>query len=99
MTTEGSRSEQVEKLWRYANQIAKNFVAIGHDRAVLATADHIESFWDPRMKEAIFASDRTGLDPIASEAVAHLYEKGHPGSQTRATEFSKHGGLDNSDAG
>ena len=99
MTGESSGKGQVEKVWRYANQIAKNFVAIGHDRAVLATADHIESFWDPRMKEAVFSSDRSGLDPIAAEAVAHLYEKGHPGSQTRATEFSKHGGLHNSDAG
>ena len=38
---------QLETLTRFANQIAKNFVAIGHDKAVLATADHIESFWDP----------------------------------------------------
>lgn len=88
-----------EAVIRMANQIAKNFVAIGHDRAVLATADHIESFWDPRMKEAIFNCDGSELDPIAAEAVAHLYDKGHPGSQTRATDFSKHGGLHNSDAG
>ncbi|MCB2065210.1 MAG: formate dehydrogenase subunit delta [Erythrobacter sp.] len=82
-----------------ANQIARNFVAIGHDKAVLATADHIESFWDPRMKDMIFNADPSALDPIAAEAVAHLYEKGHPGSQTRATDFSKHGDLHNSDAG
>ncbi|WFL77323.1 formate dehydrogenase subunit delta [Altererythrobacter arenosus] len=99
MSSEAPHKSQLETLYRYANQIAKNFVAIGHDRAVLATADHIESFWDPRMKEAVFSSDRSGLDPIAAEAVAHLYEKGHPGSQTRATDFSKHGGLHNSDAG
>lgn len=99
MSSGASQKDQLQTLYRYANQIAKNFVAIGHDRAVLATADHIESFWDPRMKEAIFASDRSGLDEIAAEAVAHLYEKGHPGSQTRATEFSTHGGLHNSDAG
>lgn len=88
-----------ETLIRFANQIAKNFVAIGHDKAVLATADHIESFWDPRMKNAIFTGDRTGLDPIAAEAVAHLAEQGNPGSQTRATDFSKAGELHNSDAG
>ncbi|ANU06426.1 formate dehydrogenase subunit delta [Paraurantiacibacter namhicola] len=99
MTEGGTHGQQVETLWRYVNQIAKNFVAIGHDRAVLATADHIESFWDPRMKAAIFASDRSGLDPIAAEAIAHLEHKGDPGSQTRATEFSTHGGLHNSDAG
>ncbi|MFN2099667.1 formate dehydrogenase subunit delta [Altererythrobacter sp. MF3-039] len=91
--------DQLERVTRYANQIAKNFVAIGHDKAVLATADHIESFWDPRMKAAIFAGDRAGLDPIAADAIAHLEEKGDPGSQTRATDFSTHGGLHNSDAG
>ena len=88
-----------EAVVRMANQIARNFLAIGHDKAVLAIADHIESFWDPRMKEAIFACDRALLDPFAAEAVDHLYEQGHPGSQTRATDFSKHGGLHNSDAG
>lgn len=92
-------SDQLQTLYRYANQIAKNFVAIGHDRAVLATAEHIESFWDPRMKAAVLASDRSGLDAIAAEAIAHLEELGDPGSQTRATDFSKHGGLYNSDAG
>lgn len=90
---------QLDTLNRFANQIARNFVAIGHDKAVLATADHIESFWDPRMKAAIFASDRSALEPIAAEAIAHLAEKGHPGSQTRATDFSKAGDLHNSDAG
>ena len=88
-----------ETLIRFANQIAKNFVAIGHDKAVLATADHIDSFWDPRMKAGIFSGDRSGLDPIAAEAIEHLMKKGNPGSQTRATDFSKKGELHNSDAG
>lgn len=92
-------SNQLETLTRFANQIAKNFVAIGHEKAVLATADHIESFWDPRMKNAIFTGDRSGLDPIAAEAIAHLAGGAHPESQTRATDFSKHGDLHNSDAG
>jgi formate dehydrogenase subunit delta len=84
---------------RYANEIARNFAAMGEEKAVLATADHIESFWDPRMKAAVFTGDRSGLNPIAAGAIAHLDEKGHPGSQTRATDFSKHGELHNSDAG
>ncbi len=91
---------QIETYRRYANQIAKNFVAIGHDRAVLATADHIDQFWDPRMKAAIFADDYMNtLDPIAAEAIAHLDEGNHPEPQTRATEFAKHDGMHNSDAG
>lgn len=91
--------DTLDTLYRFANQIAKNFVVMGHDKAVLATADHIESFWDPRMKAKIFASDRSGLDEVAAKAIAHLAEHGDPGSQTRATEFSSHGGLHNSDAG
>ena len=90
---------QRETLTRFANQIAKNFVAIGHDKAVLATADHIDSFWDPRMKACMFEGDRSGLDPVAAQAIEHLVEHGDPGPQTRATEFSTKGGLYNSDAG
>ena len=92
--------KQIESLRRMANQIARAFVAMGHDRAVLATADHINQFWDPRMKAAIFADDfASTLDPIAAEAIAHLNEGGNPAPQTRATEFAKHGDLHNSDAG
>lgn len=91
--------ETQARLVRYANQIARNFAALGHDKAVLATADHIESFWEPRMKQAIFTGDRSGLEPIAAEAIEYLLKNGHPGPQTRATDFSKHGDLHNSDAG
>ena len=92
-------SEQIERLRRFANQIALNFVAIGHDRAVLATADHIDHFWDPRMKAAIFADDRSHLDPVAAAAIDYLAQGAHPEPQTRATEFAKRGELHNSDAG
>ncbi|MEO5707752.1 MAG: formate dehydrogenase subunit delta [Alteraurantiacibacter sp.] len=92
--------KQIESLRRMANQIAMNFVAMGHDRAVLATADHIDQFWDPRMKAAIFADDYNAtLDEIAAAAIAHLAEGNHPEPQTRATEFAKMGDLHNSDAG
>jgi formate dehydrogenase subunit delta len=92
-------SDTLEHLRYMANQIARNFVAIGHDKAVLATADHIDQFWDPRMKAAIFADDRSGLDEIAAAAIDHLSEGNHPEPQTRATQFAKHGDLHNSDAG
>lgn len=92
--------DTLASLRRMANQIARNFVAIGHERAVLATADHINQFWDPRMKAAIFADDyRASLDPIAAEAIAHLHAGGSPAPQTRATQFARHGDLHNSDAG
>ena len=54
-------SDTIDTLRRMANDIARNLAAMGHDKAVLATADHIDKFWDPRMKKAIFADDGTGL--------------------------------------
>jgi formate dehydrogenase subunit delta len=92
--------KQIESLRRMANQIALAFQSIGHERAVLATADHIDQFWDPRMKKAIFADDyNTTLTPVAAAAIAYLARGNHPEPQTRATEFAKTGDLYNSDAG
>jgi formate dehydrogenase subunit delta len=92
-------SSTIETLRRMAGDIARNFASMGHDKAVLATADHIYQFWDPRMKAMIFADDREKLVPIAREAIEHLAEKGHPGSQTRATKFNKVDEGGRSDAG
>jgi len=92
-------SSTIETLRRMAGDIARNFESMGHDKAVLATADHIYQFWDPRMKAAIFADDHSQLVPIAKEAIEHLAEKGHPGSQTRATKWNDVDGVGRSDAG
>ena len=88
-----------EKLRRMANQIAMNFAAIGHDNAVLATADHIRKFWDPRMKAGIFADDLDQLSPIAKEAIEKLKDGVKPAPQTGATEFNKVNEVSHSDAG
>lgn len=87
-----------ETLVRMANDIARNFAVMGDVDAAKATADHIHQFWDPRMKKAIFA-DGSGLGQIASQAITMLRDEGTPGSQTRATEFSRVGGGRMSDAG
>jgi len=55
-----------------ANQIARNLAAQGETTAIVATAQHLRDFWDPRMKAAILAVDRTALDPIARAAVERL---------------------------
>lgn len=86
-------------LHRMANQIALNLATMGHDQAVLATADHIDKFWDPRMKKAIFADDLTALSPIARAAIEHLATGAHPESQTRGTEFNSAHEVGHSDAG
>ena len=92
-------SSTIETLRRMAGDIARNFEAMGHDNAVLATADHIYQFWDPRMNAAIFADDHSLLTPIARGAIEHLQHKGDPGSQTRATKLNEVDGVGRSDAG
>ena len=60
------------RLHAMIDQIARNFAAIGHDKAVAATADHIVKFWDPRMKAALLAGEPGALSPIARGAVTML---------------------------
>ena len=62
----------VAKLANMANQIVRNFAAQGEDAAIAATADHIEKFWDPRMKAQLRASGGEQLSPIAVQALERL---------------------------
>lgn len=87
------------KLRRMANQIGTAFAAMKHDEAVLATADHIHQFWDPRMKAQIFADDREELNPIAKDAINQLAAGQEPGSQTPATQFNAVNEVGHADAG
>ena len=89
----------IARLRYMADQIARNFAAIGHDNAVAATADHLVRFWDPRMKAAIVADDPQALSPIARGAVALLARGAAPAPQTRATEFNAVDESGHSDAG
>ena len=87
-----------DTLVRMANQIAANLAAMGEAKAAAATADHIASFWDPRMKAGIFADTR-GLSPLALEAIEILRDNAHPAHQTRATQFPTGNQIGGSDAG
>lgn len=86
-----------------ANQIAQNLASMNSDRAVLATADHINKFWEPRMKAQIFADiegeGRSALSPIALAAIEHLAAGASPRSQTRTTEFNGVDEIGHSDGG
>jgi len=58
-----------------ANQIGKFFGAQRADEVVRGIANHIEKFWDPRMREAIFAymdAGGEGIDPPVREALDKL---------------------------
>ena len=76
----------LERLVYMANQIARNFEAIGHDAAAAATADHIASFWDPRMKAQIFAlMDCPGHVGYREGVTARLRRRPGPPSSTPPT--------------
>ena len=56
---------------RMANQIASFFNGSGPEAAVQETAEHINKFWDPRMRAQLLAHlDRggEGLDPTITQA-------------------------------
>ena len=89
----------IARLHYMIEQIARNMAARGHDRAVAATADHVAAFWEPRMKAAMFASDLSGLSPIARDAVERLERDANPPPQSPATEFNAVDEIGHSDAG
>ena len=45
---------------RMANQIATFFNGAGHEQAVKDTAEHINKFWEPRMRQALIAHLEAG---------------------------------------
>jgi formate dehydrogenase subunit delta len=67
-----------DKLVYMANQIGKFFMSQGADKAEAGIAEHLQKFWDPRMRVAIFEHlDRggAGLDPTVRQAISILRAK------------------------
>ncbi|MGL1696751.1 formate dehydrogenase subunit delta, partial [Vibrio parahaemolyticus] len=48
--------------------MARAFAAEGDARAVPQIAEHIQLFWDPRMKTAIFAHVKAGGEGLDAQA-------------------------------
>lgn len=60
-----------DKLIYMANQIAAFFETMPHEEAVEGTADHINKYWEPRMRRQFFdvvESGGEGLSALALEA-------------------------------
>ena len=65
-----------EKMVHMANQIAQFFAIYPHDQAVAGVLDHLEKFWERRMKDQIIAyvgKGGGGLHELALEAVKQLH--------------------------
>lgn len=68
-----------DKLVMMANQIGKFFAPQRGADPVEAIADHLQKFWDPRMRAEIVAhvaAGGAGLDAPVREAVGRLKEAG-----------------------
>ncbi len=58
-----------------ANQIALFFASYPKDEAVAGVTDHLQQFWEPRMRKQIIdyvAHGGGGLHELALQAVKHL---------------------------
>jgi formate dehydrogenase subunit delta len=63
-----------DKLVAMANQIVANLLHEPDPAA--AAAQHMQLFWDPRMKRLIYEHDGQGLTPLAAAAI-DLLAKNH----------------------
>lgn len=60
------------KLVTMINQIATFYRRLPPAEAAAEIAGHVEKFWEPRMRRAIYAHGAAGLDSNALAAVALL---------------------------
>jgi len=71
----GTQTEALERLIRMANQIAQAFRLEPREEAVAGVADHIKSFWTPKMRRDLAAhlsESESNIDPIAMAAMERL---------------------------
>ena len=101
MNDEPQIMSTADRLVYMAHQIARNLETMGDAKAVEALAEHLASFWDPRMKERIIAmaSAQPGrFSPIFTAAVARLAGT-RPVPQDQATPFNAVNEAGHCDAG
>jgi formate dehydrogenase subunit delta len=78
MSEAHASSSTLQRLIHQVNEASKFFASQKHDAAVAGTANHVALYWDPRMREMIFAHVKMGgegLTPLALEALEGLAKK------------------------
>ncbi|MHC1549936.1 formate dehydrogenase subunit delta [Phyllobacterium sp. K27] len=74
-----SHKTTATKLVYMANQIATFFHSQPKDEAAAAVADHINHFWEPRMRQQLFAileRPDNGLNALVVEAAQQIRKPG-----------------------
>lgn len=69
-----------ETMVHRANQIALFFASYSRDEAVAGVADHLQKFWEPRMRRQLaeYVDARgAGLHELVREAVARIEGGAH----------------------
>ncbi|MEP9386241.1 formate dehydrogenase subunit delta [Mesorhizobium sp. KR9-304] len=72
---ESHAAQGIAKIVRMANQIGTFFESKPHEEGVHGVAEHINKFWEPRMRRHFFEvvdSGGAGLKPIVMEAAAQV---------------------------
>jgi formate dehydrogenase subunit delta len=83
------KSSTKEKLVRMANQIGTFFMSKPHDEGVAGIAEHINKFWEPRMRQQFFEivdAGGEGLLPIVMEATAEIRRPNEHATRAQAAE-------------
>ena len=78
-----------EKHIRMANQIGTFFLSKPHEEGVHGVAEHINKFWEPRMRRLFFEivdGGGDGLLPIVVEAAAQVRRPRAPLTAEQAAE-------------
>lgn len=81
MSHEAEYRSSEEKLIYMANQIASFFQSMTHDDATAGIADHINKFWEPRMRRHLFEiieRGGDGLKPLVLEAATQVNRPKEP---------------------
>jgi hypothetical protein len=77
------------KIVRMANQIGTFFESKPHEEGVHGVAEHINKFWEPRMRRHFFeivGAGGEGLKPIVMEAAAQVRRPSAPVTPEQAAE-------------
>ena len=87
MDDEHNHFDPYAKLIRMANQIGTFFESKPRDEGVAGVAEHINKFWEPRMRRQFFEmvdGGREGLKEIVLEAAATIRRADEPVSREQA---------------
>lgn len=67
-----------------ANQIAAFFASYPHDEAVAGVANHLQKFWEPRMRRQLndyLANGGSGLHELVREAAKSVKSEAKPSAR------------------